>query len=148
MNANPFFEQLSEDLKEVITTSEFDADGIADKVPHKIVENWLVQSVYRKKLWALCLNILNTRQCFNPDSISLAEKAVAVCEYNRQASIDLEQKVIACLDGLMKHQLYEEGELFNYIPEQTYEACAEIIRWLNSLEEESTLELEPQDTET
>ncbi|MDF2549527.1 MAG: sctU [Chlamydiales bacterium] len=35
----------------------------------------------------------------------------------------------------LAHELYDNGELYNYIPEQTYEAVAEIIRWLNSLEE-------------
>jgi len=34
----------------------------------------------------------------------------------------------------LAHQLYENGEVWDFIPEYTYEAVAEILRWLASLE--------------
>jgi len=36
----------------------------------------------------------------------------------------------------LAHRLWMNGELYEYIPEDTYEAMAEILRWLASLEEE------------
>lgn len=36
----------------------------------------------------------------------------------------------------LAHKLWDEGELYQYIPEDTYEAVAEIIRWVYSLQEE------------
>jgi type III secretion protein U len=33
----------------------------------------------------------------------------------------------------LAHRLWESGELYQYIPEDTYEALAEILRWVNSL---------------
>lgn len=33
----------------------------------------------------------------------------------------------------LAHKLYDEGELFEYVPEETYEALAEILRWVASL---------------
>ncbi|MDP1881227.1 MAG: type III secretion system export apparatus subunit SctU [Parachlamydiaceae bacterium] len=42
----------------------------------------------------------------------------------------------------LAHTLWEHGELYNYVPEETYEALAEILRWIASLdEEEVSLEL-------
>ncbi len=34
----------------------------------------------------------------------------------------------------LAHELYERGELYEYVPEDTYEAIAEILRWLTSLD--------------
>ncbi len=34
----------------------------------------------------------------------------------------------------LAHQLYEEGDVWAYVPEPTYEALAEIMRWVASLE--------------
>jgi type III secretion protein U len=36
----------------------------------------------------------------------------------------------------LAHRLWEAGELYQYIPEDTYEALAEILRWINSLNTE------------
>ncbi len=36
----------------------------------------------------------------------------------------------------LAHQLYEQGSISKYIPEETYEAVAEILKWLKKLEEE------------
>lgn len=35
----------------------------------------------------------------------------------------------------LAHTLFDEGEIYQYVPEQTYEALAEIMRWLASLKE-------------
>lgn len=40
----------------------------------------------------------------------------------------------------LAHKLWLEGEIFEYIPEDTYEAMAEILRWINSLENEFDLD--------
>jgi len=40
----------------------------------------------------------------------------------------------------LAHKLWLEGEIFEYIPEDTYEAMAEILRWINSLEDEIDLD--------
>jgi type III secretion protein U len=40
----------------------------------------------------------------------------------------------------LAHRLWESGELYNYIPEDTYEALAEILRWVNSLNTEAQYE--------
>ncbi|MBA3957817.1 MAG: type III secretion system export apparatus subunit SctU [Parachlamydiaceae bacterium] len=37
----------------------------------------------------------------------------------------------------LAHQLWEDGDIYEYIPEGTYEAIAEILRWLASLETEN-----------
>jgi type III secretion protein U len=37
----------------------------------------------------------------------------------------------------LAHKLWETGELYEYVPEDTYEAVAEILRWLASLEDGS-----------
>jgi type III secretion protein U len=37
----------------------------------------------------------------------------------------------------LAHALYEEGQVWAYVPEDTYEALAEIMRWLLSLEEDN-----------
>ncbi|MGA8163483.1 MAG: type III secretion system export apparatus subunit SctU [Waddliaceae bacterium] len=40
----------------------------------------------------------------------------------------------------LAHQLWQEGDIYDYIPEDTYEAMAEILRWISSLEEEYDFE--------
>jgi type III secretion protein U len=35
----------------------------------------------------------------------------------------------------LAHKLWEEGEIYEYVPEETYEALAEIMRWIAALEE-------------
>lgn len=36
----------------------------------------------------------------------------------------------------LAHKLWDEGEIYEYVPEETYEALSEILRWVASLEEE------------
>lgn len=40
----------------------------------------------------------------------------------------------------LAHRLWESGELYQYIPEDTYEALAEILRWVNSLNTDAQYE--------
>lgn len=35
----------------------------------------------------------------------------------------------------LAHKLWDEGEIFEYVPEETYEALAEILRWVASLKD-------------
>lgn len=41
----------------------------------------------------------------------------------------------------LAHKLWEEGDIHEYVPEDTYEALAEIIRWISSLEGTDTIDL-------
>lgn len=43
----------------------------------------------------------------------------------------------------LAHKLWDEGELYEYVPEETYEALAEILRWVASLKEGGTEMSEP-----
>lgn len=42
----------------------------------------------------------------------------------------------------LAQNLFEKGEIGEYIPEETYEAVSEILRWLESIESEETAHLE------
>jgi type III secretion protein U len=42
----------------------------------------------------------------------------------------------------LAHVLWEEGELYDYVPEDTYEPLAEILRWVAALEESKELGLD------
>lgn len=37
----------------------------------------------------------------------------------------------------LAHKLWDEGEIYEYVPEETYEALAEILRWVSSLQEKT-----------
>ncbi len=42
----------------------------------------------------------------------------------------------------LAHTLFEKGEIGDYIPEETYQAVSEILKWLESLEAQETAHLE------
>lgn len=42
----------------------------------------------------------------------------------------------------LAHKLWDEGEIYEYVPEETYEALAEILRWVASLKEEGGTEMQ------
>lgn len=48
----------------------------------------------------------------------------------------------------LAHKLWMDGEVYEYIPEDTYEAMAEILRWISSLEEQYEIDLDPGNTQT
>lgn len=46
----------------------------------------------------------------------------------------------------LAHKLWEEGEIWEYVPEHTYEALSEVLRWVASLESgEEDAELPPEE---
>ena len=57
----------------------------------------------------------------------LAEQIIKLAEKN---------KVPIMRNIPLAHRLWEEGKLYEYIPEDTYEPVAEILRWIASLQEE------------
>jgi type III secretion protein U len=54
----------------------------------------------------------------------LAERIIKLAE---QYNVPVVQNI------KLAHRLWDSGELYQYIPEDTYEALAEILRWVNSL---------------
>lgn len=42
----------------------------------------------------------------------------------------------------LAHKLWDEGEIYDYVPEETYEALSEILRWVASLKEGGGEEIE------
>lgn len=46
----------------------------------------------------------------------------------------------------LAHKLWEEGDVFEFVPEETYKVLAEILRWISNLKEGSN-ELPPSDME-
>lgn len=40
----------------------------------------------------------------------------------------------------LAHKLWDEGEIYEYVPEETYEALAEILRWVASLKDGTEIE--------
>lgn len=40
----------------------------------------------------------------------------------------------------LAHKLWEDGEVFEYVPEDTYEALAEVIRWVSALKDGTEME--------
>jgi len=55
----------------------------------------------------------------------LAEKIIKIAEEN---------KVPIVRNIPLAHKLWEEGKLYEYVPEETYEVVAEILRWIAALE--------------
>lgn len=53
-----------------------------------------------------------------------------------------EYKVPVMRNIPLAHELWERGELYDYVPEDTYEALAEILRWVAQLAEEAELDIE------
>jgi len=49
--------------------------------------------------------------------------------------IGLENKVPIMRNVDLARELYTKGKISEYIPEHTYEAVAEILKWIKSLEE-------------
>lgn len=60
----------------------------------------------------------------------------------RIIKIGLENKVPIMRNVDLARELYSKGEISDYIPEETYEAVAEILKWINSLEENPDVNME------
>lgn len=61
----------------------------------------------------------------------LAEEIIRVAEEN---------KVPIIRNIPLAHKLWEDGKLFQYIPEETYEPVAEILHWIQSLQFENEMD--------
>jgi type III secretion protein U len=57
----------------------------------------------------------------------------------RIVKIAEERKVPVVRNIPLAHKLWEEGKMYEYIPEDTYEPVAEILKWIASLEEDPAL---------
>lgn len=64
----------------------------------------------------------------------LAERIIKIAEDN---------KVPIVRNIPLAHKLWEEGKLYEYIPEESYEPVAEILRWIASLQDDATLITSP-----
>ncbi len=64
----------------------------------------------------------------------LAEQILKIAE---------EHKVPIVRNIPLAHKLWEEAKLYEYIPEDTYEPVAEILRWIASLQDDATLITSP-----
>ena len=64
----------------------------------------------------------------------LAEKIIKIAEDN---------KVPIVRNITLAHKLWEEGKLYEYIPEDSYEPVAEILRWIASLQDDATITTSP-----
>jgi len=54
----------------------------------------------------------------------------------RMIKVAMEYEVPVLRNIPLAHTLWDEGELNSYVPEETYEALAEVLRWVASLTEE------------
>lgn len=61
----------------------------------------------------------------------LAERIVSIAEQN---SIPIVRNI------KLAHSLWNEGEVYEYVPEESYEAIAEILRWIAALQTEDAYE--------
>ena len=84
----------------------------------------------------------------NPTHLAIAigyEREVDVAPYILAMGKDLlaeriiklaEQYDVPVLRNVpLAHKLWDEGEIYEYVPEETYEALAEILRWVASLKD-------------
>jgi len=55
-----------------------------------------------------------------------------------------EYKVPVLRNVPLAHKLWEQGELYDYVPEETYEVVADILRWVAKLEENAELGIEEE----
>ena len=56
--------------------------------------------------------------------------------------IGLENKIPIMRNVDLARELYSKGKISDYIPEHTYEAVAEILKWIESLEENPDVNVE------
>lgn len=61
----------------------------------------------------------------------LAERMIKIAEQN---------KVPVVRNIKLAHKLWDDGDLYEYVPEETYEPIAEILRWIQSLNTENEFE--------
>ena len=92
-----------------------------------------------KKSKAVITNPVHLAIAIGYESHSPAPYILAMGKnYSAQVIIrEAEQYNIPILRNIgLAHQLFEEGILFDFVPESSYEPIAEIIRWVASLEDD------------
>lgn len=68
----------------------------------------------------------------------LAERIIKVAE---QSNVPIVRNIA------LAHKLWDRGDLYDYVPEDTYEALAEILRWISALQTEDAYEYsEPEES--
>ena len=78
---------------------------------------------------------------YNPD----AEKAPRILVMGKGSMAEqiiklaVEYNVPVMRNVALAHTLFEKGELYRYIPEETYEAVAEILKWLEGIDTHETI---------
>jgi type III secretion protein U len=78
---------------------------------------------------------------YNPE----AEKAPRILVMGKGSMAEqiiklaVEYNVPVMRNVALAHTLFEKGELYRYIPEETYEAVAEILKWLEGIESQETI---------
>lgn len=68
----------------------------------------------------------------------LAERIIAIAEAN---NIPVVRNI------KLAHKLWNEGEIYEYVPEEVYEAIAEILRWINALKTEDAYDYSGEERE-
>ena len=48
----------------------------------------------------------------------------------------------SCATPPLAQELYNKGQIGHYVPEETYEAIAEVLKWIEQLEEKSEYNVE------
>lgn len=68
----------------------------------------------------------------------LAERIIKIAEEN---NIPIIRNI------KLAHKLWDEGDVHEFVPEDTYEAVAEILRWIASLQTDTPMDYDPDNTE-
>ncbi len=71
-----------------------------------------------------------------PYIISMGQDNLAL----RMVKIAQENNIPIVRNVKLAHKLWDQGEEYEYVPEEAYEAVAEILRWLNALKTEDAYE--------
>lgn len=75
-----------------------------------------------------------------PYILAMAEGGLA----ERVVDIAEKYKIPVIRNIPLAHKLWEDGDVYEFVPEETYKVLAEILRWINNLKE-GTNELPPSD---
>lgn len=76
-----------------------------------------------------------------PYIIGMGKDAVAA----RMVSVAKQYNVPIVRNIKLAHKLWDEGEAHEFVPEDTYEALAEILRWISALNTENEYDYEPSE---
>lgn len=77
-----------------------------------------------------------------PYIIAMAQDVLA----SRMLTIAKKHNVPIVRNIKLAHKLWDDGEIHEFVPEETYEPLAEILRWIAALNTEDTYDYVPSDT--